>query len=74
MRIIMSIFSLLQYNAPPGGEPDPIFATIPLPVCKVENLDTEGFQLAGSLFQCSDLMWDRDVGKVRIDGFHNLIM
>ena len=70
----MSIFSLLQYNAPPGGEPDPIFATIPLPVCKVENLDTEGFQLAGSLFQCSDLMWDRDVEKVRIDDLYNLIM
>ncbi len=70
----MSIFSLLQYNAPPGGEPDPIFATIPLPVCKVENLDTEGFQLAGSLFQCSDLMWDRDVEKVRIDDLYNLII
>ena len=41
---------------------------------EVENLDTEGFQLAGSLLQHSDLMRDRNVGKVRIDGFHNLIM
>ena len=70
----MSIFSLLQYNAPPGGEPDPIFATIPLPVCKVENLDAQGFQLAGSLLQHSDLMRDRNVGKVRIDSLYNLVV
>ena len=31
--------------------------------CKVQNLDTEGFQLAGSLLQHSDLMRDCDVGK-----------
>ena len=74
MRIIMSIFSLLQYNAPPGGEPDPIFATIPLPVCKVENLDTKSLQFAGPLFQCGDLMRDSNVGKVRIDSLYNLIM
>ena len=42
--------------------------------CEVENLDTEGFQLAGSLFQHSDLMRDSNVGKVRVDGFYNLIM
>ena len=42
--------------------------------CEVENLDTEGFQLAGSLFQHSDLMRDSNVGKVRVDGFYNLII
>ena len=42
--------------------------------CEVENLDTEGFQLAGSLLQHSDLMRDRNVGKVRVDGFYNLII
>ena len=42
--------------------------------CKVQNLDTEGFQLAGSLLQHSDLMRDCDVGKVRIDDLYDLIM
>ena len=35
---------------------------------------TQGFQLAGPLLQHSDLMRDRDVGKVRIYGFYNLII
>ena len=42
--------------------------------CKIQNLDTEGFQLAGPLLQHSDLMRDRDVGKVRIDSLYNLII
>ena len=42
--------------------------------CKVENLDTEGFQFAGSLLQHSDLMRDSNVGKVRVDGFYDLVM
>ena len=42
--------------------------------CKIQNLDTEGFQLAGSLLQHSDLMRDSDVGKVCVDGFYNLVM
>ena len=42
--------------------------------CKVENLDTEGFQLSRSLFQCSDLMRDCDVGEVRIDDLYNLVV
>ena len=42
--------------------------------CEVENLDTQGFQLAGPLLQCSDLMRDSNVGKVRIDGFYNLVI
>ena len=42
--------------------------------CKVQNLDTEGFQLAGSLLQHSDLMRDSNVGKVRVDGFYNLVI
>ena len=42
--------------------------------CEVQNLDTEGFQLAGSLLQHSDLMRDRNVGKVRVDGLYNLII
>ncbi len=41
---------------------------------KVQYLDTKGFQFPHALFQCGDLMRDCDVGKVRIDGFHNLIM
>ena len=41
---------------------------------KVQYLDTKGFQFPHALFQCGDLMRDRDAGKVRIDGFHNLIM
>ena len=35
---------------------------------------TQGFQLARSLLQHSDLMRDCDVGKVRIDGFYNLVV
>ena len=42
--------------------------------CEVQNLDTEGFQLAGSLLQHSDLMRDRNVGKVRIDDLYNLVI
>ena len=42
--------------------------------CEVQNLDTEGFQLAGSLLQHSDLMWDSNVGKVRVDGLYNLVI
>ena len=42
--------------------------------CEVQNLDTEGFQLAGSLLQHSDLMRDRDVGEVRIDDLYNLVV
>jgi len=42
--------------------------------CKVQNLDTQGFQLACALFQQRDLMRDCNVGKVRIEGFHNLIV
>ena len=42
--------------------------------CKIQNLDTEGFQLAGPLLQHSDLMRDSDVGKVRIDSLYNLII
>ena len=41
---------------------------------KVENLDTEGFQLPRSLFQYSDLMRHCDVGKVGVDSFHDLII
>ena len=42
--------------------------------CKIQNLDTEGFQLAGPLLQHSDLMRDSDVGKVRIDSLYNLVI
>ena len=35
---------------------------------------TQGFQLARVLLQHGDLMRNRDVGKVRIDGFYNLII
>ena len=42
--------------------------------CKIQNLDTEGFQLAGPLLQHSDLMRDSDVGKVGVDSFHDLII
>ena len=41
---------------------------------EVENLDTEGFQFAGSLLQSGDLTRDCDVGKVRIDDFYDLII
>lgn len=41
---------------------------------KVQYLDTKGFQFPHALFQCGDLMRNRDVGKVRIDSFYNLIM
>ena len=42
--------------------------------CKIQNLDTEGFQLAGPLLQHSDLMRDSDVGKVCVDGPNHLIV
>ena len=42
--------------------------------CEVQNLNTEGFQLAGLLFQHGDLMRDCDVGKVRIDDLYDLII
>ena len=42
--------------------------------CKVENLDAQGFQLTRPLLQHGDLMRDRDVGKVRIYGFYNLVV
>ena len=42
--------------------------------CKVQNIETQGFQLARVLLQHGDLMRDRDVGKVHIDGFYNLIV
>lgn len=42
--------------------------------CEVENLDAQGFQLTRPLLQHGDLMRDRDVGKVRIDGFYNLVV
>lgn len=35
---------------------------------------TQGFQLARVLLQHGDLMRDCDVGKVRVDGFYNLII
>ena len=41
---------------------------------EVQNLETEGFQFAGSLLQHSDLMRDSNVGKVRIDSLYNLII
>ena len=41
---------------------------------EVQNLDTEGFQLAGPLLQCGDLMRDSNVGKVRIDSLYNLVV
>ena len=40
----------------------------------MQNLDTKGLQLPRALFQCGDLMRDHDVGKVRVDGFYNLIV
>ena len=42
--------------------------------CKVQDLDTQHFQLACSLLQHSDLMRDSNVGKVRVDSFYNLVM
>lgn len=41
---------------------------------KVQNFDTQGFQLACMLFQCGDLMRDRDVGKVDVDDLYDLIV
>lgn len=40
----------------------------------MQNLDTKGLQLAGSLFQHGDLMRDCNVGEVRIDDLYNLII
>ena len=42
--------------------------------CRVQNSDTEGFQLTCSLLRQSDLMWNRDVGKVGVNDFDNLII
>ena len=41
---------------------------------KMQNLNTQGFQLASPLFQHGDLMRDCDVGKVGVDSFHDLII
>ena len=40
----------------------------------MQNLDTKGLQLAGSLFQHGDLMRDCNVGEVRIDDLYDLIV
>ena len=40
----------------------------------MQNLDTQGFQFACSLFQHGDLIRDRNVGKVRIDDLYDLIV
>lgn len=42
--------------------------------CKVQDLDTQHFQLACPLAQCGDLMWYCNVGEVRIDDLYNLVM
>ena len=42
--------------------------------CKVQDLDTQHFQLACPLSQCGDLMWYCNVGEVRIDDLYNLIV
>ena len=64
------------YNTTLHRARNPILYSQPLLslFCEVENLHTQGFQFPRALFQCGDLMRDRDAGKVRIDGFHNLIM
>lgn len=41
---------------------------------KIQNIETQGFQFPRALFQCGDLMRDRDVGKVRIDDLYALII
>jgi len=41
---------------------------------KVQNLVTQGLQLACALFQHGDLMRDRDVGEVGIDDLYDLIV
>ena len=40
----------------------------------MQNLDTQGFQFACSLFQHGDLMRDCNVGEVRIDDLYDLIV
>ena len=57
-----------------GDAPDLIFATIPQLVCKVQDLDTQHFQLACPLSQCGNLMWYCNVGEVHIDDLYNLVM
>ena len=42
--------------------------------CKVQDLDTQHFQLACPLSQCGDLMWYCNVGEVRIDDLYNLVI
>ena len=42
--------------------------------CKVQDLDTQHFQLACPLSQCGDLMWYCNVGKVHIDDLYNLVI
>jgi len=42
--------------------------------CKVQDLDTQHFQLACPLAQCGDLMWYCNVGEVRIDDLYNLVI
>lgn len=42
--------------------------------CKVQDLDTQHFQLACPLAQCGDLMWYCNVGEVHIDDLYNLVM
>ena len=64
------------YNTTLHRARNPILYSQPLLslFCEVQNLDTEGFQLAGSLLQHSDLMRDSNVGKVRVDGFYDLVI
>lgn len=42
--------------------------------CKVQDLDTQHFQLACPLSQCGDLMWYCNVGEVHIDDLYNLVI
>ena len=42
--------------------------------CKVQDLDTQHFQLACPLAQCGDLMWYCNVGEVHIDDLYNLVI
>ena len=42
--------------------------------CKVQDLDTQHFQLACPLSQCGNLMWYCNVGEVHIDDLYNLVI
>ena len=42
--------------------------------CKVQDLDTQHFQLACPLSQCGDLMWYCNVGEVHIDDLYYLVI